>query len=88
VRFGFRLLCSDSKDGCKPLLFERNNPVSATIRRCSQRARLEFEDAKQVMQARRRLETQQLLEWHQADTGIWQFESAQALRGPLRLPLP
>jgi len=82
LRFGFRLLCSDVKDPCKPLLFEHKEPIAAVIRDRAQWARVAWDNAGQMAKARDKVELKQLLLWQSSDVGIWQLKALKLSAGP------
>jgi hypothetical protein len=81
LRFGFRLLCSDSKDPCKPLLFEGEGAIAVRVRQAGRWAAVDYSSAKAMQHARRRVEQQQLLSWQADDAGSWQLKGLKLRTG-------
>src|SRR6185436_14750454 len=82
LRFGFRVVCSDVHEPCKPLLFERKNAISACIRRSSAAVNVAIDNKEAMAVVHDQLQRHQWQEWQSNDIGCWQLKGLKLSSGP------
>ena len=64
------------------LLWVKTDAVAARINDAARWARLRYDDAAQMRDARRRVELQQLQDWQSSNVGVWQLKALKLTTGP------